>query len=130
MHALEGAEDWAGINGLSWPSLTRPSTTLNSHLQIRELAQAVLDARAAHPGATLADLYDPDAMPPNRQAHRALDAAVDRLYKRSGFSDDHERAEHLFGLYESLIARLPMAEPRRARRSRRTTTDAERQRST
>lgn len=96
--------------------------------KIRELAQAVLDARATHPGATLADLYDPDAMPPNlRQAHRALDAAVDRLYKRSGFPDDRERVEHLFGLYESLISRLPMAEPRRTRRSRRTTTEAERQ---
>ncbi len=28
-------------------------------------AQAVLDARAAHPAATLADLYDPDLMPPD-----------------------------------------------------------------
>ena len=37
------------------------------------LAQAVLDARAAHPGATLADLHDPDLMPPNpRKAHTAL----------------------------------------------------------
>ena len=27
-------------------------------------AQAVLDARTAHPGATLADLYGPDTCPP------------------------------------------------------------------
>ena len=41
---------------------------------LEPLAQAVLDARAAHPGATLADLYDPDLMPPNlRRAHQALD---------------------------------------------------------
>ena len=33
--------------------------------KLKPLAQAVLDARAAHPGATLADLYDPDLMPPN-----------------------------------------------------------------
>ena len=41
---------------------------------LESLAQAVLDARAAHPDATLADLYDPDLMPPNlRRAHHALD---------------------------------------------------------
>ena len=35
------------------------------------LAQAVLDARTAHSDATLADLYDPDLMPPNlRRAHQ------------------------------------------------------------
>ena len=43
-------------------------------------AQAVLNARSAHPGATLADLYDPDLMPHNlRRAHHGLDRAVDRL---------------------------------------------------
>ena len=46
---------------------------------LEPLAKAVLDARAAHAGATLADLYDPDLMPPNlRRAHQALDRAVDR----------------------------------------------------
>ena len=50
--------------------------------KLEPLAQAVLDARAAHPGATLAELYDPDLIPPNlRRAHQALDRAVDRLYR-------------------------------------------------
>ncbi|MYH14984.1 MAG: class I SAM-dependent DNA methyltransferase [Gammaproteobacteria bacterium] len=71
------------------------------------LAQAVLDARAAHSDATLADLYDPDLMPPNlRRAHRALDRAVDRLYRRAGFASERERVEHLFMLYEK--ARTPL----------------------
>ena len=50
---------------------------------LEPLAQAVLDARAAHPDDTLADLYDPDLlMPPNlRRAHQSLDRAVDRLYR-------------------------------------------------
>jgi len=30
---------------------------------VKEAAQAVLDARAAHRGATLADLYDPNTIP-------------------------------------------------------------------
>ena len=60
--------------------------------KLEPLAQAVLDARAAHPGATLADLYDPDLMPPNlRRAHQALDRAVDRLYRRTGFTSERER---------------------------------------
>ncbi len=71
------------------------------------LAQGILDARAAHPGATLADLYDPDLMPPSlRAAHAALDRAVDRLYRPSGFASDRERVEHLFTLYEGMAAPL------------------------
>ena len=71
------------------------------------LAQAVLDARAAHPDATLADLYDPDLMPPDlRKAHQALDRAVDKLYRRGGFASERERVEHLFMLYEKMSAPL------------------------
>jgi hypothetical protein len=87
--------------------------------QLEPLAQAILDARAAHPGATLADLYDPDLMPPDlRRAHRALDRAVDRLYRPQGFSSDRERVEHLFALYEAMVAPLlaPGPKPRRVRR--------------
>ena len=77
----------------------------NSKLEL--LAQAILDARAAHPNATLAELYDPDLMPPNlRRAHQALDRAVDRLYRRSGFASERERVEHLFMLYEKMRAPL------------------------
>ena len=74
---------------------------------LEPLAQAVLDARAAHPDATLADLYDPDLMPPNlRRAHHALDRAVNRLYRRARFMSERERVEYLFALYERLQAPL------------------------
>ena len=86
--------------------------------RLEPLAQAVLDARATHHGATLADLYDPDLMPPNlRRAHRALDRAVDRLYRRTGFASERERVEHLFALYEKmrapLVSRLSVKKRRR-----------------
>ena len=91
------------------------------------LAQAVLDARAAHTGATLADLYDPDLMPPNlRRAHHALDRAVDRLYRRKRFTSERERVEYLFMLYEVMRAPLEAtmkARPKR-RRARRTVRSA------
>ena len=75
--------------------------------KMEPLAQDVLDARAAHPDATLADLYDPDIMPPNlRQAHRRLDRAVDRLYSRKGFTSERERIECLFMLYDKMRSPL------------------------
>ena len=83
-------------------------------------AEAVLATRAAHPNATLADLYDPDLMPINlRKAHRALDRAVDRLYRRSPFSSDRERVEHLLDLYEKMMVPLAArATPQQRRRRR------------
>ena len=85
------------------------------------LAQTVLDARATYPDATLANLYDPDLMPPKlRKAHQALDRAVDRLYRRAGFASERERIEHLFTLYEKMCAPLHISpKGRRTRRSRR-----------
>ena len=90
--------------------------------RLEPLAQAVLDARAAHPQATLADLYNPDLMPPNlRRAHRNLDRAVDRLYRPTPFATERERVEHLFMLYERLRAPLEAGMRRKAkgRRKRR-----------
>ena len=89
--------------------------------RLEPLAQAVLDARATHHGATLADLYDPDLMPPNlRRAHRALDRAVDRLYRRAGFASERERVEHLFMLYEKMQTPLELAARGKSKRRRRT----------
>ena len=94
---------------------TPPPDTDMSKLE--PLAQAVLDARAAHPSATLAELYDPDLMPPNlRRAHQALDRAVDRLYRPGGFASERERVEHLFMLYEKMRAPLEAARQAKARR--------------
>ncbi len=83
------------------------------------LAQAILDARAVHPDATLADLYDPDLMPVDlRRAHQALDRAVDRLYRPRKFSSERERVERLFTLYERMRAPLTAATKKKARRKR------------
>ncbi len=85
--------------------------------KIRKLAQAVLDARANHPTSTLADLYDPDTMPPDlRKAHRALDEVVDKLYRKEAFANDRERVEHLFMRYEKLTAPMLAAAAPPARR--------------
>ena len=108
---------------------------------VEAAAQAVLDARAPHlspspshadaergsaseasgisGSSTLADLYDPLTMPPAlAKAHAALDRAVDRLYRSQPFPDERRRFEHLFTLYESLIAPLTGSTGKKRRRRR------------
>jgi hypothetical protein len=86
-----------------------PDATPAQRAKIETLAQAVLDARAAHPTSSLADLYDPDTMPGNlRKAHAALDTAVDKLYRAAPFASDRDRVEHLFGRYEALVNPLEL----------------------
>ena len=104
--------------GLVYNTFPVPPETANLS-RLKPAAQAVLDARAAHPGARLADLYDPDLMPPNlRWAHQALDRAVDRLYRRKGFTSERERVEHLFRLYEKM--QVPLHPGLKKTRKRRT----------
>ncbi len=74
---------------------------------VEAAAQAVLDARAKFPTATLADLYDPLLMPSDLvRAHAVLDRAVDRCYRATPFQSDRQRVEFLFTRYEALSAPL------------------------
>ena len=108
--------DYRYSTGLVYNPFPWPVVSDADKARLDDLAQAVLDARLAHPGATLADLYDPDVMPADlRKAHRALDLAVDRLYRKEPFGSDRERVEHLFRLYEQMTAGLlatPAKKPR------------------
>ncbi len=94
-------------NNFPWPS----DPTEKQRTTIEEAAQAVLDARAAHPEASLADLYDPVAMPPDlRKAHQALDKAVDAAYGKKTFASDAERVAFLFEFYHEYTCLLPAPE--------------------
>jgi hypothetical protein len=91
-------------NNFPWPE----SPTDAQRMKIEAAAQGVLDARAAFPGASLADLYDPLTMPPALlKAHQALEAAVDAAYDRKGFKSDAERVAFLFELYQKYTSLLP-----------------------
>jgi hypothetical protein len=91
--------------GLVYNTFPWPEASTSQVKKIEVLGQAVLAARKKYPEAVLADLYDPDTMPADlRRAHKALDLAVDRLYRPAPFASDRERVEHLFGLYEKLAA--------------------------
>ena len=106
MRAITGRmkSDYMYSVGVVYNTFPWPEASNKQKAAIEVLAQAILDARESWPRSSLADLYDPDTMPGNlRKAHRALDKAVDRLYRKKPFDSDRDRAEHLFGLYEKLI---------------------------
>ena len=105
--------------GVVYNTFPTPKVTARQRRRLGELGAGVLAAREAHSEYTLADLYDPDTMPADlRQAHRALDRYVDRLYRpRVGFDSERERVEHLLAEYEKMVAPLDAAtKPRRRRR--------------
>lgn len=103
-------------NNFPWPQ----AVTEKQKAAVETAAQNVLDARKEFPDATLADLYDPVAMPPKLvKAHAELDRAVDRCYRAEPFPSDRHRVEYLFALYEQLTAPLAMAKkPKRPRNSK------------
>ncbi|MCY4280553.1 MAG: N-6 DNA methylase, partial [Acidimicrobiaceae bacterium] len=70
---------------------------------LEPLAQAILDSRTIYQDAMLAQLYDPDLMPPElRRAHQKLDQVVDRLYRQKKFNSEQERVEYLLRLYDKM----------------------------
>jgi hypothetical protein len=93
---------------LSYNSFPFPTgLTEGQRRKIRGAAKAVLDARAAHRGSTLADLYGSTSTPPDlARAHRALDAAVDMLFGRRTQPTEAERQAILFAKYRDLSAPL------------------------
>lgn len=101
-------------NTFPWPDINdKDRDKLNAS------GEAILAARAEFPDSTLADLYDPEAMPASlRKAHQANDRLVDRMYRGQAFSTDRERVEHLFQLYEKLRAPVMAAATAKKKRRR------------
>ena len=85
-------------NNFPWPELTD-----KQKVQIGQTAQAILNARALYPDASLADLYDETTMPPElRKAHRQNDRAVMEAYGFSIKISESECVAALMKLYQSL----------------------------
>lgn len=70
---------------------------------LRDLVLNIFDIRAEE-GKKLADLYSRDTMPKKlRRAHEDLDLAVEQLYQKKPFSNDTERLDILFEMYNEKI---------------------------
>lgn len=89
--------------GLCYNTFPFPKLTEAKKKEIEAAAEDVLLTREDYPGATLADLYDPDKMPePLREAHQKLDDVVESCYPGYPFANDEARLECLFKLYEKM----------------------------
>lgn len=88
-----------GYNTFPIPPLTnKQKQTLENH------AWEIIAAREAHPGKTIAWLYDPKTLPANLlAAHKALDDTLETFYIGRPFKNDTERLEHLFERYAEMV---------------------------
>ena len=83
MRAVAGRlkSDYSYSNTIVYNNFPWPTPTDAQKAKIEQTAQAILDARALYPDASLADLYDELTMPPElRKAHQQNDRAVMAAY--------------------------------------------------
>ena len=92
--------DFSYSNTLGWNTFPVPLLTEHNKADLTRCAENILLAREVQFPATIADLYDPEAMPENlRQAHEHNDEVLERIYIGRRFKNDTERLEKLFQLY-------------------------------
>ena len=97
--------DFAYSNTLGWNTFPVPTLTEKNKADLTRCAEDILLTREAHFPATIADLYDPDAMPEDlRQAHEHNDEVLERIYIGRRFKNDTERLEKLFELYTKMTS--------------------------
>jgi hypothetical protein len=90
-------------NTMGWNTFPLPKLTEQNKADLTACAEKILLAREAHFPATIADLYDPEAMPENlRRAHDENDETLERIYIGRRFKNDTERLEKLFELYTKM----------------------------
>ncbi len=100
--------DFRYSNTLGWNTFPVPKLTEQDKADLTRTAENILLAREAHFPATIADLYDPEAMPDDlRRAHDENDEVLERIYIGRRFRNDTERLEKLFDLYTKMTANQP-----------------------
>jgi hypothetical protein len=93
---------------VSYHTFPVPPLTERNKADLTRCAEEILLAREAHFPATIADLYDPEAMPDDlRAAHERNDETLERIYIGRRFKNDTERLEKLFELYTRMTANAP-----------------------
>lgn len=101
--------DYRYSGGIVYNNFVWPEPTVSQREEVERCAQAVLDARDAQEGATLADMYDPKNetfFPELMAAHKALDTAVEAAYGVDFGGDEEKIVAHLFNLYAEKVGEL------------------------
>ena len=99
-------------NTLVYNTFPIPELSAAREAALEDHAADILGAREAHPGKTIAWLYNPETMPPNLlKAHRDLDETLETLYIGRTFRNDTERLEHLFRRYSAMSGKRELQSP-------------------
>ena len=89
--------------GMVYNTFPVPDGELDS---LEKPARDVLDIRKKYSDSTLADMYDPDTMPPDlKKIHDGLDRAVEKLYRKEPFKSDEDRLDFLLEEYQKMISK-------------------------
>ncbi|WP_439601863.1 class I SAM-dependent DNA methyltransferase [Devosia sp.] len=106
--------DFSYSNTLGWNTFPLPTLSDKNKADLMRCTEDILLSREAHFPATIADLYDQEAMPVDlREAHERNDEVLERIYIGRRFRNDTERLEKLFDLYTKMIASPGAAKKRR-----------------
>jgi hypothetical protein len=90
---------------LGWNTFPVPPLTEKNKADLTRCAEDILLTREAHWPKTIADLYDPEAMPEDLgKAHARNDEVLERIYIGRRFKNDTERLEKLFDMYTKMTA--------------------------
>lgn len=80
-----------------------PNVSAKFHSDLCAASAGIVKAREAHPGRSLAELYEPAVMPVSlRDAHYALDAVLDPVFGLTKNSSSTARQKALFDRYVAL----------------------------
>jgi hypothetical protein len=113
--------DFSYSNTLGWNTFPLPPLTEKNKADLTRCAESILLTREVHFPATIADLYDPEAMPADlREAHERNDEILERIYIGRRFKNDTERLEKLFELYTKMTSSHRTAKPGTKRKAKET----------
>ena len=89
---------------LSFNTFIWPEVSDAQKKKITDLAKNIRIIRAQKAPMCLGELYNPDTMPEElKEAHAALDLAVEKAYRSEPFESEEERVLFMWKLYKSAV---------------------------
>ena len=96
--------DFRYSSALVYNTFPFPYISVSIQEKLTQHSFSIIEERELYPEKTLSQLYKPDKMPTGlKKAHRQNDLAVEKCYRQTPFTNDTERLEYLFSLYEKMI---------------------------
>lgn len=97
--------DFRYSNTIVYNNFPFPDASPAQRKRVVMAAEALLSTRSEFPGFSLAQMYDPLAMPAHLvKAHNLLDKVVDTVYSGKTFKNEATRIAFLFQMYETYTA--------------------------